>query len=339
MKIYLNRNMERSLDNTPLLGRYQVATTRITEEKQNSSVASKVEEEEEEDEAAAAAQLRDDCEIYAGRASDCDEENVRKMVTVKSGWVMRYCGTRKRCCCASCLFLLMTSLLSTLVVLLFVVPAIIQKNLDSSTFRFTSIINMTEPTNNSFILNVGVEIKASSPMSSTLVNGHKGNVENFFFDTTLGQWRRFGTMRLPDIKLKAGDNVLTRVKFNQIVRVSDMAAWADFNVAVIMKDTVDLRFKSKSTALHIRGTWGFLGLVFSGLTLQKDVSLSGADGMKDLRVVSYDAINGPDAHKKYGLDVLPTQIATIETRNIADVSLQPLGVLAMEVRYHSQASV
>ena len=199
----------------------------------------------------------------------------------------RCCGSRRRCCCTVCLVLFVGWLVATLVILCAVVPGVIQKSLDSSSFRFTSIINMTQPTNDSFVLSAHAEVTASSPVPATLVNGPSDGLANFFYDRRRGEWRRFGTMRLPDMPLDAGDDVVGKVTFNEVVHVTDFAAWNDFNAACMLQDTFELRFESKTTALHVRGTWSLWGLlVYRGLTLRKEITLNGAGGFPGLRVKS-----------------------------------------------------
>ena len=332
--------MEPNLDSTPLLS----PGVGVGGDAEAPVVVGLEEEEEEKQEGEIAEQRRTDdmgpeaLVVLEGEENEEDDVAEKQgsdlSADEKSASQQLQPGQRKRvCCCVSCVVMAMVSLVTTLFILHDVVPAMIQENLHKSSFRFTTIINMTQPGNNSFTLTAGLELTASSPVPATLVNGHGGDVNIYFYNETGKQWRCFGTMRLPDIKLKAGSDVVTDITLNEVVRVTDMEAWSSFNAAVMLQDTFDLRFRSLTTALHIRGTYGFLGMVFSGLTLSKEATLAGAGGLKDLEVVSYDAVNGPDAKNRYGLDVLPTQIATIRTMNVANVSLQPLGVLAMEVMY------
>ena len=49
------------------------------------------------------------------------------------------------------------------------------------------------------------------------------------------------------------------------------------------------------------------------------------------------AINGPDAHAPYGLDVIPTQVTTIRTSSPADVNVMPLGVVSLQVWYQGSS--
>jgi len=100
---------------------------------------------------------------------------------------------RKRCfTCVACagVLILLLALLG-----MFLVPVVVQGSIDASTFSFTSIINMTHPTPDSFRMSAYAQVVSSSPTKATIAPPTGSYAHSLFFDVKTNKWRKFGKVR------------------------------------------------------------------------------------------------------------------------------------------------
>jgi hypothetical protein len=105
-----------------------------------------------------------------------------------------------------------------------------------------------------------------------------------------GQWRTFGRLKLPHIKLKGGTNVKTGLVFDRAqVEVTNHDHWDAFVVASFNQEQVKLRFKNKNgVSVKVGGWLSFLNLQYDGLSISKVDRVLGMNGLPGITVNEKD---------------------------------------------------
>ncbi|KAI8975148.1 hypothetical protein BDF20DRAFT_822209 [Mycotypha africana] len=141
---------------------------------------------------------------------------------------------------------------------------IVQQIVDGSVLSFDTII-LSAPTNNDFTVQMKGKIANAGPMDATIMFPTPLNVA--WEGMTLGQ------VSMPDINSKAGVGASFDVtgKFT-IKNTDDMASFATF---MINNGAFEWEITTQDVSVNA------LGYTFSKITMQKYVTLSGANGFKD----------------------------------------------------------
>ena len=221
----------------------------------------------------------------------------------------------------------MTSIIiaaASLVGIFVVSPTIIQSSIDETRLTFTTVMNMTNPTDTSVVLSAGIAAVVSSPLAATM-SAPGTAVE--YFDPSYGAYRRFGSTRLPAVDIEPGQDATVNIPFQETVDIRDAAVWNDFIRLALMAETFELRFTSDDVRVKLGGPLAFVGLEYRDLRLSTSVEVKGMNGLSDMEIVSFDVRNGPTP------DNLPTQMVLATIYNPSDLAAMPLGMLSGEATY------
>ncbi|KAF4317035.1 hypothetical protein BBO99_00002882 [Phytophthora kernoviae] len=173
-------------------------------------------------------------------------------------------------------------------------------------------MDLSLPQNTSVVLNLGLELKSTSPFSAS--------VEPATF-RILYQDQIVGSFLSPAMKISHGVN--SQVFPNSTLEIANRTAWDQFAGDMMRRESIQYQIQGQLN-IYVR-LLGIVKLSASDVPLEKNMTFLGMDGLKEMQIAEVDMTEST-----------PTQVlARIKTcvRNPSITTIRPVGALCLKAHY------
>jgi hypothetical protein len=210
-------------------------------------------------------------------------------------------------------------------VIFVIAPKIAQHSIDTSKLTFDSA-SISKATNNSFVLSSSGTVSDAGALDATIEFPDPVDIYWTNYNTSKGETGPdvlLGSMRLTPLTVsgalpKSGPLNVSNVE----VTVKDVEAMSKFSAYLIKGSSFQWKLKGAAAAKA-------MGLTFSGLKMEKIVTLAGFDG---LTKVSIDKFDLPDSDPSRGIRLVTS--TTLENPSAITIDL---GALYFNASYNNRA--
>lgn len=214
------------------------------------------------------------------------------------------------------------------------VPGLLQSSVDDLNLEL-GIVNMTDPNTNSVLLTASATLHLNSPSPCEVAMEPSRLDFKVFDEGSGGGYKTIGQLHAPHYRISGGSKKVAVTFTEALLEVSDLDAWKAFTKTVITADQVAWQLHGEVSAVlkPLPGLPAWLGgnlLRYTGIRLAVAGKSAGMGGFANPfpYISSYDAFSTD-------LESPPTQLAHIRLFNPSQFSLQPIGVVSMDMIFKS----